>query len=216
MIDRRCILNGLVAAVFAAALTLSAAVPSKADEVFSEGAKGFITNLAEEAISSLTVTDITRDERRTRFRRMLHDYFAFKGIAKWVLGRYWRRASQPEREEFMTLFEDLMVVTYADRFEKYTGETLSVLKAEVRGGKDALVHSRLIRSGGLKPVDVVWRVRRKDDNFKIVDVMVEGLSMGLTQQKDFASVIRQNGARFKICSTNCANAWTHLPEPAAN
>jgi len=197
MIDRRCILNGLVAAVFAAALTLSAAVPSKADEVFSEGAEGFITNLVEEAIASLTVTDITRDERRTRFRRMLHDYFAFKGIAKWVLGRYWRRASQPEREEFMTLFEDLMVVTYADRFEKYAGGTLSVLKAEVRGGKDALVHSRLIRTGGLKPVDVVWRVRRKDDNFKIVDVMVEGLSMGLTQQKDFASVIRQNGGKVQ-------------------
>jgi len=128
---------------------------------------------------------------------MLHEYFAFEGIAKWALGRYWRRASKDERDEFLTLFEELMVVTYADRFEWYSGETLSVLKAEVRGGKDALVHTRLIRPGGLKPVDVSWRVRRKGDDYKIVDVMVEGLSMGLTQQKEFASVIRQNGGKVQ-------------------
>jgi len=197
MVSRRKFQTAIFAAAIAVGMTLSPAYSSNADEEFSDGAKGFITGLAEEAIASLTVTDIAQDERRKRFRRMLHDYFAFEGIAKWVLGRYWRRASKAERDEYLNLFEELMVVTYADRFERYSGETLSVLKAEVRGGKDALVHSRLIRPGGLKPVDVAWRVRRKGDDFRIVDVMVEGLSMGLTQQKEFASVIRQNGGKVK-------------------
>ena len=42
---------------------------------------------------------------------------------------------------------------------------------------------------------MIWRVRRSDELFKVVDVMVEGLSMGLTQQKEFSSVIRKNGGK---------------------
>ena len=125
------------------------------------------------------------------------EYFAFKGIAKWVLGRYWRRANVRQREEFLRLFEDLMVVIYADRFAKYSGEKLEVGRSEIRGKNDILVHSLINRSVGLKPVAVIWRISHKDENFKIVDLMVEGLSMGLTQQKEFASVIRKNGGKIE-------------------
>ena len=125
------------------------------------------------------------------------EYFAFKGMAKWALGRYWRRASETQRQEFLGLFEDLMVVIYADRFAKYSGEQLDVGRSEIRGKNDILVHSLITRPDGLKPVAVIWRVRPKDKTFKIVDLMVEGLSMGLTQQKEFASVIRANGGKVE-------------------
>ena len=160
-------------------------------------ARKFVATLADRTIQSLTAQDIDKVERRNRFRKLMLEYFAFKGIAKWVLGRYWRRASQPQREEFLRLFEDLMVVIYADRFAKYSGEKLDIGRAEIRGKNDILVHSLINRPEGLKPVAVIWRISQKDENFKIVDLMVEGLSMGLTQQKEFASVIRKNGGKIE-------------------
>ena len=160
-------------------------------------ARKFVATLADRTIQSLTAQDIDKVERRNRFRKLMLEYFAFKGIAKWVLGRYWRRASQPQREEFLRLFEDLMVVIYADRFAKYSGEKLDIGRSEIRGKNDILVHSLINRPEGLKPVAVIWRISQKDENFKIVDLMVEGLSMGLTQQKEFASVIRKNGGKIE-------------------
>lgn len=179
-----------VAGIFAFAPGASRAAGDTVD--LEIGAKKLVEMLADEALASLTESDIQVAERRERFREIMHRYFAFDAIAKWVLGRYWRRASGAQKEEYLSLFEELMVITYADRFEKYAGEKLTLEKTEIRGEKDALVHSLLERPNGQKAVDVIWRVRPKGSSFKIVDVMVEGLSMGITQQKEFSSVIRQH------------------------
>ena len=179
-------------------LLVAGGVPAHAgDAEFGAEAKAFVEDMAVRAIAELTVSDLDKDKRRKRFREMMHEYFAFKSIAKWVLGRYWRRATEVERKEFHELFEQLMVTIYTERFERYSGETLTVERAEVRSGKDALVHSRLLRPNGLKPIKVAWRVRANGHVYRVVDIMVEGLSMGLTQRKEFASFIRQNNGRVQ-------------------
>ena len=81
----------------------------------------FIEQLADTAVAALTVNDITRVERVRRFRKLLNDHFDVKTIGRFVLGRYWRKASKDERAEFLSLFEDLIVDTYVDRFAKYSG-----------------------------------------------------------------------------------------------
>jgi len=193
---RRTILRGIQSAVLVVVVAFSGSTSVRADDAeFADGARKFIEGMTDDAMKSLAVTGIEKEVRRERFRRLMRDKFAFKGIAKWVLGRYWRKASEDERRQFVALFEDLMVITYADRFENYSGEKIEIGQAEVRSGKDALVHSKLIRGANTKSIDVIWRVRKSKGLFKVVDVMVEGLSMGLTQQKEFSSVIRKNGGK---------------------
>lgn len=188
---------GLPAILLVLALTGGAGNSAADDSHVAANARKFVTTLADRTIQSLTAQGIDTAERRDRFRKLMLEYFAFKGIAKWVLGRYWRRASEAQRDEFLGLFEDLMVVIYADRFAKYAGEKLDIGRSEIRGKNDILVHSLITRPKGLKPVAVIWRISHKNETFKIVDLMVEGLSMGLTQQKEFASVIRMNGGKVE-------------------
>ncbi len=190
--------RSVIALILLGVLLVAGGVPAQAgDEEFGAEAKAFVEDMAVKAIAELTVSDLDKDKRRRRFREMMHEYFAFKGIAKWVLGRYWRRATEVERKEYLELFEQLMVAVYTERFERYSGETLSVERAEVRGGKDVLVHSRLLRPNGLKPIEVAWRVRADGHVYRVVDIMVEGLSMGVTQREEFASFIRQNNGRVQ-------------------
>ena len=157
----------------------------------------FIEKLADKAVAALTIDDISRVERVQRFRKLLNDHFDVKTIGRFVLGRYWRKASEEERAEFLMLFEDLIVDTYVDRFAKYSGENLSVTKTEAAWNDDSIVFSSINRPGGGPPVGVAWRLRLRNGSYLIIDVMVEGVSMGQTQRSEFASVIRRNDGEVK-------------------
>ena len=178
-------------------LVVLMAVPGARAGTLAEGAGNFITSMAEQAIATLTEEGISREKRVARFRELLNENFAVKSIGRWALGRYWRKATLAERSEYLILFENLIVTSYVDRFEKYSGETLTVTKTVVKKAGDAIVYSQITRSQGIKPVNVNWRVRAREGKFKIIDVIVEGISMGQTQRSEFASVIRQNGGKIQ-------------------
>lgn len=191
MIRLRCITPSRRAFLAGLAAMVVASHPSLADP--SRDATAFIQGMSDQAIASLTAPGISRQERETRARLLLSDNFAVPTIGQFVLGRYWRTASAEERAEYLRLFEELIVVTYVDRFSRYSGERLRVIDAvaDAESG-DVTVNSEITRPAGA-PVQVGWRVRRVPPSFKIVDVIVEGVSMGQTQRSDFASVIRNSG-----------------------
>jgi phospholipid transport system substrate-binding protein len=167
------------------------------DDTANQASK-FIEDLSGQAVEALTDPNISREERETRFRKLLNQHFAVNTIGQWVLGRYWKTATLEERKEFLSLFEDLLVVTYVNRFERYSGETLSIEKTLVdEKSGDAVVFSQLNRPDGSPVVSVGWRLRRMGDSFKVIDVLVQGVSMGQTQRSEFASVIRKYGGKVE-------------------
>lgn len=156
-------------------------------------AQKFIENLGEEAVQALTAEGVTRADRITRFHELLNTNFDVDTIGKWVLGRYWKAATDAEQTEYMKLFEEYVVITYVERFDQYSGEKLTVTKSIAQPGEDTLVYSEIQRPTGGEPIRVDWRVRGDADVYKIIDVYVEGISMSQTQRKEFESVIRSNG-----------------------
>jgi phospholipid transport system substrate-binding protein len=189
-----------LAAGLAAGLALLAAfpiVPARASAEMEKGASSFIESLAKQAVDSLADTKVPRPERIVRFRRMFNDSFAVEVIGRWILGRHWRTATDAERAEYLRLFEDLMVVSYVDRFAEYAGEALKVHRAVTENESTVTIFSELGRPSGSQPVRVDWRVgRNKDAVYKIVDVVVEGTSMSNTMRSDFTSVINQKGGQM--------------------
>ena len=193
MIARRLVLTaGLAVILSITGLDASARADDGGDK-----ARIFIESLAERAISTLAVTDIDRDQREERFRSLLAEHFDVRFIGRWVLGHYWKKATAAEQDEYLQLFEDLIVVIYANRFSEYKGETLSVLKTVAGGKRDIIVRTEIIQPDGSRAARLDWRVRPHEGGLKIVDIMVEGISMGLTQRKEFASVIRKNGGHVE-------------------
>ncbi len=157
-------------------------------------AQAFIEGLADKAIAALTPPDIPQAEREARARQLLRENFAVETIGQFVLGRHWKAATPEERDEYLRLFEGLIVTTYVDRFKRYTGQRLKVIGSRAEPGGDVMVDSEIERSGGA-PISVSWRVRDENGQPKIVDVYVEGLSMGQAQREDFSSVIRNSGGK---------------------
>ena len=153
----------------------------------------FISGLANEAIAGLADKSLSTEQRAERFRTLLTSDFDMPTIARFVLGRYWRVATPQERDEYVRLFQDYVVQIYASRFQGYNGEQLKVDAAR-RDDDGAIVSSSILRPSG-PPVKVDWKLRGAAPGFKIVDVMVEGVSMSVTQRDDFAAAIQAHGGK---------------------
>jgi phospholipid transport system substrate-binding protein len=168
---------------------------SRADDR-SQEARAFVRTLAQDAVASLTGRDITQGEREAAFRRLLVQHFDVPQIGKWALGRYWRVASPAEQAEYLDLFEQFIVSTYAQRFRDYTNEQLEVVEVKSVMDDDGglMVHSHIVRDQP-KPIRVEWRLATPESGYKIVDVVVEGVSMVQTQRSEFGSVILRNGGK---------------------
>ena len=161
----------------------------------------FIQELGDTALMSLTVKDISREAREKRVRKILQKNFDIRTIARFALGTYWREATKPQRKEYMILFENMIVRTYTARFEDYSSQKLKVTGDMPSGKRDFLVFSQIIQEDG-PPVNLEWRLRKKDDNLKIIDVVVEGISMSITQRSDFSAVIQRGGGKVDALLTS--------------
>lgn len=185
------------AAVLVVVLASAAAPPARASVEMENGAKVFIESLAKQAVDSLTDGNVPRPERIVRFRRMFNDIFAVEAIGRWILGRHWRTATDAEKAEYLKLFEDLMVVSYVDRFSEYAGDALKVNRSIAENENTVTIFSEITRPNGGQAVRVDWRVgRNKEAVYKIVDVVVEGTSLSNTMRSDFTSVLNQKGGQM--------------------
>lgn len=162
-----------------------------------EGAENFIIGVTRRGIGFLSDEGMSESDKREAFKKLLGDSFDTKTIGRFSLGRYWRTATAAEQKEYLRLFDKMIVDVYASRFNEYSGERVEVRSADFMGKKDALVTSYIVPDSGPE-VRVDWRVRYKDGRYKIVDVIVEGVSMAVTQRSDFASVIQRGGGKVEV------------------
>jgi len=161
----------------------------------------FVQKLGDVALGSLTDKSMPRPIREQHVREILESNFDISAIGRFAMGTYWRDTSDTQRKEYLSLFEDNLVSTYTTRFEDYSGQTLKVSGFIAAGDNDSIVTSQVVQQDG-PPVNVQWRVRKEDGNFKIVDVVVEGISMSVTQRSDFTSVIQHGGGSIDSLLTS--------------
>jgi phospholipid transport system substrate-binding protein len=172
-----------------------AGVLSVPPAVAAADAAAIITDLGNRALEVLA-RPVSARQREARFRELFHEDFDVPTIARFVLGRYWRLATPAEQQEFVSLFDEYVTLTYSNRLSQYRGETLRVTAS--RSEPDGwLVTSFIMHPNGTPPARLDWRLNWADGTYKITDVIVEGISMAVTQRSEFASVIRRHGGQVQ-------------------
>lgn len=153
----------------------------------------FIRELGNKAISVLGKQGVSLAEREATFRGILKNGFDMPLIARFALGRYWRVASKEQRRDYLNLFTDYMVQSYSVKLGGFKDEKLVILSEQaLKNKKDVLVNTEITRPRG-DPIKTVWRVRNSKNGLRIIDVMVEGISMLVTHRQEFSAVIRRHG-----------------------
>ena len=131
--------------------------------------------------------------RSARLEGLIRRGFDLDLTSQLVLGKHWNRASQAHRQAFKELFAQYLLHNYARYLKAYRVETLAIVSSNPVGKSDFLVETRVEGAQGDDPANPVWRLRRRDGGFKIIDVQVDGISLALTERSQFGSVILRNG-----------------------
>lgn len=163
----------------------------------SENSQVFIKDIAERGIGFMVNEELDEENRKKEFRKMLEESFDMKTIGRFALGKYWKQATKEQQKEYLDLFEDMIVNVYSRRFSEYNGEKFEVISSRPQGTYDAIVASQIVPSSGA-PISIDWRVRKKGKQFVVIDIMVAGVSMALTQRSDFSAVIQRGGGKIDV------------------
>jgi phospholipid transport system substrate-binding protein len=160
-------------------------------------AEDFMTSIGQNVINLLTDKNISDQQRADQFREILAAKFNLKSIGKFVLGRYWKQASEEEKRKFLELFTETTVASYATRFKEYTTEKFEVTGHRVEGDGGVTVLTRITRPKGQPNIPIDWKIFEKDGEYRIYDVILDGISMGITQRSEFASVIQKGSGNIQ-------------------
>jgi phospholipid transport system substrate-binding protein len=116
-------------------------------------------------------------------------------LARLVLGRHWARASEAQRRDYLELFRAYALQGLTSSFRTYAGlRRFAVTGSRPAGEGDVLVGTELHREPGVPPNRVDWRVREVGGGrFAVVDVVVEGVSLLVTNRSEFDSIVGRSG-----------------------
>lgn len=178
---------GLLGLVFFMSADVNALVDARA----LSREEQFVNDLGNQIISLIKSTE-DMGAKKEHFRDMLQKNFDMNSIGKFVLSRHWRVASDAQKKEFLKLFEQNMVDTYTSQFNKYKDESMQVQNS--RKEKDGGIWVNTLVHGEAKdPLNIRWKLYEVNGQFKVYDIYVNEVSMGITHRSEYASIIDSKG-----------------------
>jgi phospholipid transport system substrate-binding protein len=128
-------------------------------------------------------------QRKNEILNNVSGYFNFEEMAKRALGRPWKDQTPDKRQEFVQLFKQLLFNTYINRLENYTGSKERVFyDSEKLDGDYAIVKTHILYQGNNNIV-IEYRLHRDVGEWKVYDVVVEGISIVENYRSQFASIL---------------------------
>ena len=193
---RRPALRALTAACLCVAILAVLASAGRPANAASEAGE-FLASMTERAIAQLTDESLPLIERKERFRILFRENFDIPTVGRFVLGRYWRKATPETRDAFLSVFEDVMIQSFAPKFAGYAETKFEIKRVQALDQQGQfVVRSRISPDRG-KAFEIDWRVRERDGYFKVLDVIGEGVSMALTLRAEYASAIKNSGGQVE-------------------
>jgi len=115
--------------------------------------------------------------------------FDYRQMAESSMGNYWKELSLKDRERFVGLFKKLLEKSYIHLIEDYKNGTVHYLGEKVNG-KFASIKTQVLGQG--KSISVNYKLVRHDNDWRIYDFVVEGVSLVRKYRSQFSQVIRKN------------------------
>jgi len=174
----------------AAALALPFARPASA-QMDPARAATFIQATGEDLVRVIN-SPAAVEQRRQQVATILRRAVDIEGTGRFILGRWWRQASAAEQQEYLRLFEEVLIRNLASRFGEYQGVTFALGRSQQRTEDDALV-TTIVQRPGSAAFNLDWRVADVNGQPRIVDLVAEGASLRLTQRSEYSAVIQRGG-----------------------
>jgi len=154
---------------------------------------------AEVFFKTHTPQETSEKEIRLKLKDMLMEYFEMDYIAKASLGKYWRKTTEKQKQEYIPAFIDSIVKTYSVQYDEYADGHTEIKKISKRSDRDYIVFAIYHSKENAPPLDINWMVRNfGGERYKIIDITVGGISLLITKRNEFEDIIEQNKGDIDI------------------
>jgi phospholipid transport system substrate-binding protein len=158
------------------------------------GAQAYVQDAAERSLAVLNVPGASEEQRLAGMNRLLFELADVPLIARLVLGRHWKAASEPQRAAYLDAFRIYALDSLAYRFARLGGGVgFRPLGRCVAEGSDALIPTEVTLPNRPEPTRIEWRVRETKGVYRLIDVAVEGVSLVVSNRSEFDSVVNRQG-----------------------
>jgi phospholipid transport system substrate-binding protein len=185
LISRRFLLAGLAGL---------ASMPARAQQMDITRATAFVDRAGQDLVNAINDPRLNQTQRRDKVASVLRSAIDIEGTGRFILGRYVRQASPAELQDYLKLFDEIIIRNLSARFGEYRGVKFSLGRSQQRTEEDALV-STLVERPNSPAFTLDWRVADINGQPKVVDVIAEGTSLRLTTRSEYAAVIQRNSGR---------------------
>jgi phospholipid transport system substrate-binding protein len=128
------------------------------------------------------------EQRRAKIREVVGGRFDFREMAKRSLAQNWNKRTPEEQKEFVSLYSDLLENAYIRKIEKYEDEKV-VYGEEKTEGTYASVKTNIVTTKEVS-IPIEYRLVREDSQWKVYDVVIEGVSLVNNYRNQFNSILR--------------------------
>jgi phospholipid transport system substrate-binding protein len=180
--------------LMACALSITPALAQVADA----RAQQVVQGLVEEIWTTLRRDGVDDKQRADDLRALLEARTDVALISRLALGRHWERLAETQRQDYQDLFRVVVIGSMARRLNTYAEDANAPLDQRFRivssapaGTRDVLVRSKVFPSDG-QPLSLDWRLRAGDSGPVIIDLIIEGASLLVSQRSEFAAVIERH------------------------
>jgi phospholipid transport system substrate-binding protein len=149
-----------------------------------------IEETVNQVISVLQDNTLDKQDRRDRVKQIIRKRFDYESMSQVILGKNWRKTSQSQREQFITLFRELLEQTYYSAIDTYNNQTVRMGKERVKKTR-ANVQTYIIAAN--KEMAVSYKMRFRNDDWYAYDVTVEGVSLVSSYRTSFNNLVKEKG-----------------------
>jgi phospholipid transport system substrate-binding protein len=149
-------------------------------------------------IIELVVERPAASEAATRLLQIVERRASVEQVARFAAGRHWRTMSEAEQAAFTRAFTQYLAATYAENFRRIEGrvddlrQQVRVRSTEDAGAKGVVVRTEILPPGSA-PISVDWLVSDRSGRVEVADLIVEGISMAITQREVVGAMLDARG-----------------------
>ncbi|AFV00646.1 MlaC/ttg2D family ABC transporter substrate-binding protein [Simiduia agarivorans] len=189
-------------------------VPVLADPV---GPREVVVQVIDSLKSSVREHDANSDPKGDKLQRQLQQILEpvvdFGFIARVVMGDAANSASPAQMKRFEDTFRSGMVATYAKGVSGYLDAEMNVLplSPEAEGQNRVAVRQEVITASGIQIVDYTMAKNRRTGEWKLINVVLNGINLGKTFRSQFAQSYKQYGGDLD----KVIDHWGQAPQTGA-
>jgi len=180
----------LVAICLGSAVRLSAADKPAASPAT---ARGVIENVVRDALAILRDPKLSVEEKRQRVEQIAYDNMSFDVMSRLSLGRYYRDLTEPQRAQYADAFKQHVTNTYRHTTDHYTDEDVKILADRKEQDGDWTVPTQIVDSTGKQVAKVDYRLRATDNQWKVIDLTIDGVSLVANFRSQFQAIMTNGG-----------------------